>query len=481
MFSFLVILLSSLFFFNNIGLIFSFIISVLYFFVRFNYSFFISNSLWMGNLEVLDSLAYFFIILSMLVVLFVLLIGENSNIFCLLNIILLLVLIGFFLSLNALYLFIFFESSFILMFFLIMLWGNNPERIEALNYFLVYSMVGSVPLLISIVFIQEGLSVMGMFTWFVGMLTSGSISHNDYNSDFVLVKDLEINGYFVGLDECEVVSFFYGSQIVFFFWVMVFLFKFPAFGLHLWLPKAHVESPVFGSMLLAGIMIKLGVIGIYRFFYSGKSMYWDINIVSWLFFYFCFSIFLVNFICSRQYDLKAFVAYSSIVHMSLVLISIWSGSILSIVGSLLMSFAHGVCSSALFLNLTCFYTISSSRNIVINSGFLYLSPLLSFFWFFLCSLNCAIPISLNFFSEIFLIFSGMSFSLWSLISFFFNIFFCGFYCIILYVYVSHGKSSLVLNYGVSFKNSFVIFLVLWYHFFLVYFYFFCFNNVGFIL
>nr|UHA56290.1 NADH dehydrogenase subunit 4 [Diversibipalium multilineatum] len=479
MFVSIILLLFSLFLFNNTGFIYGFILSVLYFFVHFNYQFFITNNLWTGNSEVLDSLAYYFIILSMIVVLFIVLIGELSNIFYLINIFLLLVLIGFFMSLNALYLFIFFESSFILMFFIIMLWGNNPERIEALNYFLIYSMVGSVPLLVSIVFIQEGLSVMGMFSWFVGMISSGSISHNDASSAPVLVSDLEVNGFFVGVeDDCEVLSFFYGSQIVFFFWVMVFMFKFPAFGLHLWLPKAHVESPVYGSMLLAGIMIKLGVVGIYRFFFSGKMMYWEINVVGWLFFYFCLSVFLVNFICCRQYDLKAFVAYSSIVHMSLILISIWSGSILSIVGALIMSFAHGLCSSALFLNLTCFYNLSSSRNIVINSGFLYINTILSFFWFFFCSLNCALPISLNFFSEIFLIFSGVSFGWLSSIAFVFNIVMCGFYCIILYVYVSHGKSSLVLNYGINLKNNFVILLVLWYHFFLIYFYFFCFSTLG---
>nr|UHA56275.1 NADH dehydrogenase subunit 4 [Bipalium adventitium] len=463
---------------SKLGFIMVLVLSIVYFFVRFNYNFFILQNLWMSNNSMLDFMAYFFIFLSMLIILFVVLIGGSSNLFYILNIFLLLVLMGFFMSLNALYLFVFFEGSFIMMFMLIMFWGVNPERIEALNYFLVYSIVGSVPLLACIVFIQEGLSVMGLFSWLVSSLASGSVSHNEMNSVSVVVSELEVTGYFVGLDENEVLDFFFSSQLVFFFWVIVFLFKFPAFGVHLWLPKAHVESPVYGSMILAGIMIKLGVVGIFRFFFSGKGMFWDYFVFNNIFFYFCLSVFLVNFICSRQYDLKAFVAYSSIVHMALILITIWSGSLVSIVGALFMSFAHGLCSSALFLNLNCFYGMSTSRNIVINSGFIYVSSFFCFFWFVMCSINCSIPISLNFFSEVFLIFSGMSLNLWSFISFIFNVFFCGLYSILLYSYVSHGKSNFVFNFNISLIGWYLIFLVLWYHFFLVYFYFFSFNIFG---
>nr|YP_010736723.1 NADH dehydrogenase subunit 4 [Bipalium admarginatum]WEM34738.1 NADH dehydrogenase subunit 4 [Bipalium admarginatum] len=463
---------------SKYGFVAVLVLSFLYFFVHFNYSFFVSGNVWVGTSEILDSLSFFFIILSMIVILFILFIGSFSELYNFLVILLLVILMLFFMSLNALYMFVFFESSFIMMFSLIMIWGNNPERVEALNYFLIYSMVGSFPLLVSIVFIQEGLAVMGLFTWLTGMVTSGSISHNESNLAPVLVEDLEINGYFTGFDESDVMNFFFSSQIVFLFWIIVFLFKFPAFGVHLWLPKAHVESPVFGSMLLAGIMIKLGVVGIYRFVYSGKSLYWDINVLNWFFFYFCLSLFLVNFICSRQYDLKAFVAYSSIVHMTLILISIWSGSIISIVGALFLSLAHGICSSALFLNLTCFYSFSSSRNIVINSGYLFVHPFLCFFWFVFCILNCSVPISLNFFSEVILIFSGMSFSLVSFISFMFNVVFCGLYCILLYVLVSHNKTNFYLNFSLCLENNFMIYLVLFYHFFLVYFFFFGFNTFG---
>nr|UHA56287.1 NADH dehydrogenase subunit 4 [Bipalium vagum] len=460
------------------GLIFFFLIGLGYFFVHFNYNFFFSGVMWLSSNGILDSLAFYFIFLSMLVVFFVVLIGiENSQHFFFLNIFLLVVLIWFFMSLTALNLFIFFESSFILMFLLIIFWGNNPERLEALNYFLIYSMVGSVPLLACIVFVQEGLSSMGLFSWLVGSFASGSVSHNEFNN-LVLVSDLEFTGFFVGSESDSILDFFFSSQLVFFFWIVVFLFKFPAFGVHLWLPKAHVESPVFGSMLLAGIMIKLGVVGIFRFFFSGKSLYWDSIVVNNFFFYFCFSVIVANLICCRQFDLKAYVAYSSIVHMALILITIWSGSILSILGALFMSFAHGLCSSALFLNLNSFYGLSASRNIVINSGFLYVFPILCFFWFLLCSVNSSVPISLNFFSEVILIFSGVGFSLWSLVSFVFNIFFCGFYCIILYVAVSHGKSNFVFNYSFNNKLGFVVVFVLWYHFFLVYFYFFSFNELN---
>nr|UHA56311.1 NADH dehydrogenase subunit 4 [Diversibipalium sp. MNHN JL281] len=464
---------------TNVGLIYGFVLGVLLFFLMFNYNSFVSGGLWGVSNFFLDSFSYYFVVLTSLVIMFVLVLGVGTTpVYGFLSVGLFVVLVLFFFTSQAFYFFVFFELSFVFVFLMLVLWGVNPERLEALNYFMVYSLVGSLPLLSCIIFIQEGCSSMGLFSWMVGLLAYGTVAHNDDNLGSVLVSELNEGGYWWSDSEDSVWSFFFSNQVVFIFWVVVFLFKFPAFGVHLWLPKAHVESPVFGSMLLAGIMIKLGVVGIYRFQSSGKSLFFDYPVVNTFFFYFCFGLVMVNLICSRQYDLKAFVAYSSIVHMSLVLITIWSGSYMAAVGALFLSFSHGLCSSALFMNLNSFYVMSGSRNVVVNSGVIYFFPMLCMFWFVFCSMNCSIPISLNFFSEVLLIFSGIGFGFWSVMVFLFNVFFCGLYCLVLYLFVSHGKSNVVVNFVGGFRQSYVYFLLLWYHFFLLYFYFLGFNSLG---
>jgi len=174
----------------------------------------------------------------------------------------------------------------------------------------------------------------------------------------------------------------------------------------------------------------------------------------------------VKLICSRQFDLKSFVAYSSIVHMSLIVISIWSGTYLVVVGTLLMRFAHGLCSSALFLKFNKFYLVSGTRNIFINRGFIYLFSSLCFFWFLLCIVKCSVPLRLTFFSEIFLIFSGVSFKFMRILVFLFKVFFCGLYCIILYMSVRHGKGGVGFNFKGCTLWVYFNLLILGYHFFI---------------
>jgi len=218
-------------------------------------------------------------------------------------------------------------------------------------------------------------------------------------------------------------------------------------------------------------MIKLGVIGIFRLNFRGILFYYRWSLIKKFFFYFCLGLVIINLICVRQFDLKSFIAYSSIIHMSLIVIRIWSGTYLVVIGTILMRFAHGLCSSALFLKFKSFYLVRSTRKIFLNRGYMYVFSRFCFFWFLLCIVNCSVPFRLTFFSELFLIFSGISFKVVSMVVFIFNVFFCGLYCIILFMAVRHGKKSVGLNYrNRSFKWVYLNLLILWYHFFIVYFY-----------
>nr|YP_010175661.1 NADH dehydrogenase subunit 4 [Amaga expatria]QSM34668.1 NADH dehydrogenase subunit 4 [Amaga expatria] len=410
----------------------------------------------------LDSLSFYLIFLSLFLFLFVYLLSINSinNNYQLFNSFLLIILLLCFSSNSTIYFFVYFEISFVFIFMIIMFWGINPERIESLNYLIIYSLVGSVPLLFTLINFQNNMDS-GSGNWLV-MDYFNSLSIVDLNKQQIESLGFSSNEY--------VYLTFYLEKFYRFLWFFAFLIKFPIYGLHLWLPKAHVESPVYGSMILAGIMLKIGVYGIYRYLFYMKGFFFDINNVSLVFCFFCFSIILVNMICVRQYDVKSFIAYSSIVHMTLIAIIILSNSSFSILGSIFLCISHGFCSSALFLNFNIFYLNSSTRNIFINRGFIYVIPLLCFIWFSFCSLNCSVPFSLNFISELLLICSGVNLNISSLVFYIFNVFFCGLYSIFVYLFISHGKfNNSILLFNMIESNYFV-YLVLIFHFYIVFFF-----------
>nr|YP_009353868.1 NADH dehydrogenase subunit 4 [Myadora brevis]AQZ26159.1 NADH dehydrogenase subunit 4 [Myadora brevis] len=300
-----------------------------------------------------------------------------------------------------------FELVLLPMLYLILGWGYQPERLQATMYMMLYTVGASLPLLSGLIYIYS---------------SSGSL--------YFLLFPVIINSEVLG-----------GWEMIF---LLAFLVKLPMFGFHLWLPKAHVEAPVAGSMILAGVLLKLGGYGIIR-----VSPYLGITF-SGLLYEIIMSVSLVggvltSFICLRQYDIKALVAYSSVGHMSLVLGGLLSNSSWGWQGALMMMIAHGLCSSGLFAFCGYSYKWAGSRSLILCKGMMSVAPIMSLWWFLLSVVNMAAPPSLNLVSEVMLISSIVFFSYWSIIPLFIMGFMAAVYSLYLFTSSQHGSCPLHLK------------------------------------
>nr|YP_010954870.1 NADH dehydrogenase subunit 4 [Serrognathus castanicolor]WMW30255.1 NADH dehydrogenase subunit 4 [Serrognathus castanicolor] len=302
-----------------------------------------------------------------------------------------------FASMNLFVFYLFFEFSLIPTLILIIGWGYQPERIQAGVYLLFYTLVASLPMMVSIFFYYNLYGTLDFF-------------------------------------------FFFKSVSFFTFYLcmsVVFLVKMPMYFVHLWLPKAHVEAPVSGSMILAGVMLKLGGYGLMRMMQVMIPLAIKINSV-----FIVIGLvggFFVSLICLRQGDIKSLIAYSSVAHMGLVLGGIMTLNYWGLSGSLVMMVAHGLCSSGLFCLANISYERLGSRSLYLNKGLINLMPSMSLWWFLLSSSNMAAPPSLNLLGEIMLINSLISWSFFCMIFLSLISFFSAAYCLYLYSYSQHGK------------------------------------------
>nr|YP_010987619.1 NADH dehydrogenase subunit 4 [Oxytelus varipennis]WON66038.1 NADH dehydrogenase subunit 4 [Oxytelus varipennis] len=323
---------------------------------------------------------------------------SSKGIFLLLINLLLLILILTFSTTNLFMFYLFFEMSLIPTLLLILGWGYQPERIQAGLYLLFYTLLASLPMLLGIFYLYMNYQTLSFFM--INMISSNS---------FYLFISFNI----------------------------VFLVKFPMYLFHLWLPKAHVEAPISGSMILAGIMLKLGGYGMIRLMIIFQS------IINYFNFYFLMISMiggsLISLICLRQSDMKSLIAYSSVAHMSLIIGSIMTMNYWGLVGGLIMMIAHGLCSSGMFCLANISYERVMSRSLFINKGMINLMPSMSLWWFLLSSSNMAAPPSLNLLSEIILLISLISWSKILMIMLMIMSFFSAAYSLFLYSYSQHGS------------------------------------------
>ncbi len=341
---------------------------------------------WFGTYSLcfgVDAMALFFIILTTFIFVICVVsafqsVKKNLQAYLFLLFLIEFLLLGTFSVLDFFVFYILFESVLLPMFLLIGFWGSNARRMKAAYYLFLYTLFGSLFLLVSLLLIGFQL---GTFNWY-----------------FLLVSDIS-----------------YTREL--FLWPGIFLafaIKVPMFPFHIWLPEAHVEAPTGGSIILASLLLKLGVFGFLRFLlplFPYGTLYYS----SFVILFALLGVFYSSFVALRQIDLKRIIAYSSIAHMNFGLVGLFSLTLDGLTGGYLLMLGHGLISGALFFLVGVLYDRYKSRILFYYSGLALRMPLFAGFFFFFSISNIAFPGTFNFVAEL-LVFLGAGVS--NFVSFF---------------------------------------------------------------
>ena len=325
----------------------------------------------------LDYLSLIFLILTSFLFIIVYLILYNYNelnikLYFSLLILLEFFLINTFINFNLFWFFFFFESIIFPMFLIILIGGSRYQKIKAGYYFFFFTIFGSLFLFISINYLMVQYNTVNLY----------KLSY--------YIKELTL----------------YEQNLLWLSFFLSFAIKIPMFPFHTWLPEAHVEAPTIGSILLAGILLKLGCYGLIRINLTLLPLA-NIYFSSFIYIICIISIFYSCFIACRQSDFKRIIAYASIAHMNLIVLGIFSFNILGLYGAIFQSVSHGLVASGLFFLVGILYTRYKSRIIQYYSGLTQVMPIFSSYFLFFTFANISFPLTSNFIGE-FLLFIGIS-------------------------------------------------------------------------
>nr|YP_009943857.1 NADH dehydrogenase subunit 4 [Cephalopterus ornatus]QOD95688.1 NADH dehydrogenase subunit 4 [Cephalopterus ornatus] len=283
-------------------------------------------------------------------------------------------------ALELLLFYIAFEATLIPTLILITRWGNQPERLSAGIYLLFYTLISSLPLLVTVLHLHAQTGTLHLIMM--------KLSHPSLTLSWTgLLSSLAL--------------------------LLAFMVKAPLYGLHLWLPKAHVEAPIAGSMLLAALLLKLGGYGIMRISLFTNPM---LNYLHYPFLALAlWGALMTSSICLRQIDLKSLIAYSSVSHMGLVIAAAMIQTPWSFSGAMILMISHGLTSSMLFCLANTNYERTHSRILLLTRGLQPLLPLMGIWWLLANLTNMALPPTTNLMAELTIMISLYNWSIFTII------------------------------------------------------------------
>ncbi len=358
---------------------------------------------------------HFFFLSAFLVFLCILFIWNEANFkeYAINLLLIELFLLIIFSTLDLLLFYVFFEAILVPMYLIIGIWGSRERKIRAVYLFFFYTLCSSILLLISVLYIYTQVGT--------------------FNLEYVLQYQFS----------------YYEEKLLWFAFFLSFASKIPLFPFHIWLPEAHVEAPTVGSVLLAGILLKLGVYGFLRF---SLTLFPTVSL-------YCFpfvgglaliGIIHASFAAIRQTDLKRIIAYSSIAHMNLVALGIFAFHAISIEGAIIQSISHGFVSGGMFLLVGILYDRYHSRFLYYYGGLVHFMPIYATLLLIFTLANIALPGTSSFTGEFLLLTAIYERSPEVAIIAALGVILCGTYSLWLYNRIIFG--NIKVNYTLKFSD-----------------------------